>query len=121
MTDIQILALVLVLFVVLFASLYVFSSFQYSIEGEFFVVRWRLLGIVPFNRKRIPLEQIEDVRRFGVMDLFRGVEIWGTLLRGDKMIVVRRSGLLKRVYVTPPNAAMLRSELVGRTGQRKQD
>ena len=90
---------------------YVFSAHRYSIESGQLVVRWRVMG-VPFAKRCIPIREIGELRKFDWRhDLFPGFEIWGTLVRGDAWIVVRTKGMLRKVYITPPDPPGLQDEI----------
>lgn len=105
--------------VALILVLYVFGAYSYSIaEGEL-VIRWRVLGM-PFGSRRIPVGQIEELRRFDwKSDLFPGFEIWGRLLRGHAWVIVRRTGLLRKIYVTPPDPEALEEAMEIHRRERK--
>lgn len=107
--------------VVILLVLYVYARFSYSVERGNLVIRWRVLG-VPFNRRRIDVDRISEIRRFDWRgDLFPGFEVWGTPLRGEPWIVVLSSGLLRKLYITPPDPNGLRTEISTEKAKRQDD
>jgi hypothetical protein len=102
MNSILIPGIFLVCAVSIFLGCYVFGKYPYQIDGNALVVRRRAFGFVPFGRRRISFEMIQDVRRFRWRDdWFRGADIYGSLFIRPGSIIILKSGMWKRVYITP--------------------
>lgn len=94
--------LVIVAGVILFSILYLFSSFSYQISEDSIVIQWKLLKYVPFNSRKIDINNVREVRRFGFKkDILFGANIWGNLFTKEGVIIILNEGFFRRVYLTP--------------------
>jgi hypothetical protein len=85
-----------------FAALYVFASFSYELVDGCLVLRRKILAIIPFGCRRIPVSMIIEIRKFGAKrDWLRGAEIYGKLFLRPGVLIMLRKGFCRRIYVTP--------------------
>jgi hypothetical protein len=62
----------------------------------------KILGIIPFGRRSIPVAMIMEIRKFGAKwDWLRGAEIYGKLFLRPGVLIILRKGFCRRLYITP--------------------
>ena len=88
------------------AAIYPLARTDVEIGPSDIVLRWRVLGVVPFARRRIPLRRILDVRPYSRPDWRLPVEFFGGALRPGRrhFAVVIRSrwfGIAYGIVVAP--------------------
>lgn len=86
--------------IILFAILYVYSTFSYDFNNGYIDIKWRLIKVIPFNRKTIRIENISDIT---FNKNITGVAIWGNLIRKKGVIIKLNKGIIKNIYITPDN------------------
>ncbi len=95
-----------------YAALYVFSKFDYWVEDRRFVVRWRLLGVLPIYRRSFPLDNLVCVRRFKwPSDFFSRATPLGNTFSSERTIVEFTGIRLRRLAITPTSFCALRAAL----------
>jgi hypothetical protein len=96
----------------LLLAYFVFGRFSYEIRDSIFVVERRLFFFIPFGKRRIPIENIQEIRPLkGFWDVLRGAEVYGNLFLRRGVLVVLKRGFFKRLFITPPNVAELTNSL----------
>lgn len=89
---------------IIFSGLYVFSTFKYETSGKDLIVKWRLLKNIPFNSRKIDIDNIQTIKKFTFKkDMLHPTDIWGNLFIKKGFIVILKKGFMKRVYITPDN------------------
>jgi hypothetical protein len=89
---------------VIFSGLYIFSTFKYEIFGNDLIIKWRLLKYIPFNSRKIDNDNIQAIKKFIFKkDMLHPTDIWGNLFIKKGFIVILKKGFIKRVYITPDN------------------
>jgi hypothetical protein len=90
---------------IIFSTLYIFATFSYKISENSIVMQWRILGCVPFATREIRTENIQEVRRFELKDLFSGVHVFGNLVttKGVILVLKKRIIFVKKIFITPDN------------------
>jgi hypothetical protein len=89
---------------VIFSGLYIFSTFKYEMSGKDLIIEWRLLKYIPFNSRKIDVDNIQTIRKFIFKkDTLYPTDIWGNLFIKKGFIVILKKGFIKRVYITPDN------------------
>lgn len=89
--------------VLIFSILYIFSDFSYELSTEAIIVRWVVLGGIPFGKRQIAFKNIKGARRYsGWRDVFGAYYIAGNLFVKPAVVVFLKHGLIKRVFLTPP-------------------
>lgn len=99
-SDLQLFILIVV---VMFMILYIFATFSYQIKNNYLLIKWKILGVIPFISKKIKVEEIENVRKFELnKDLFSSTLVLGNLFFKQGVILVFKKGNSKfRIYLTP--------------------
>jgi len=93
---------------VLFSVLYVFSTFKYEVFGKDLTIRWKLLKYIPFNSRKIHVDNIQTINKFIFKkDTLYPTDIWGNLFIKKGFIVILEKGFIKRIYITPDNPDLL--------------
>jgi len=88
----------------IFSTLYIFSDFSYELSTDAIIIRWSILGGIPFGQRRINIENIDGVRRYDRWrDSLQGYYVAGNLLVKPAVVIFLKHGLMKRVFLTPPN------------------
>lgn len=92
---------------VVFSALYVFSTFNYEISGNNLIIKWKLLKYIPFNSRKINIDNMQTIKIFIFKeDALYPTDIWGKLFIKKGFIVIMKEGFIKRVYITPDNPAV---------------
>ena len=113
----------LLVFVCLITLLgYRVQGFNYHVEGGELLLRSSILGLIPINM-RIPLDSIISFRKVPLPALFniRNWKPWPILWgmpRPAMILIVRRSGLFRGVFVSPRKPDELVTLLEKVTGNR---
>lgn len=97
-----------------FSLVYTFAEFSYLIADSTLIMRWHLLGKIPWRSRRIALSGIESVRRFDRRhDLLRGGDIFGRLpsKKGVILSLSRPKLLGRHIWITPPDPDRFIAEL----------
>lgn len=103
------------IFLAMFLVIWVFSNFSYEITSEELIIRHRILGVIPFFTKPIPLRKITEVRRYHWWDLFGLYHYHGGNLFPKPAVLIFVKGYLgNRVYITPTDPDRFISELKSR-------
>lgn len=89
------------------------ARFDYRVEKERLVLRWRILGVIPFWSWRIELARIRRLRKFTRRDAFRNAIVFGRLPSLRPAILELESGRFSLVYVTPRDRDLLAAALPG--------
>lgn len=87
--------------------LYVSATFSYKFAESEIVLKWRILGGVPFLTRRIAIQDLEQVSPFtSWRELATGAELFGNLpFRGRGVVLKRRAPAWpsRRIVITPPD------------------
>ena len=94
---------VLMFGVLVFSTLYIFSNFSYEFLSNGIIIRWGILGGIPFGKQRIAFDNIKNVRRYnGWRDAARPLQVAGNLFVKPAVLVFLQRGLIRCVFLTPP-------------------
>ena len=75
--------------------------------GNSLTVTWKLLKYIPFNSRKINIDNIQTIKKFKFKeDMLYPTDIWGNLFIKKGFIVILKEGFIKRVYMTPDNPAV---------------
>ena len=93
---------------IVFSTLYIFSTFNYEMSGNNLIIKWRLLKYIPFNSRRIDTNNIQSVKTFKFKeDILSPTDIWGNLFVKKGLIVILKEGFIRRIYITPDSPMTL--------------
>ena len=95
--------------ITLILILYVWATFAYSLSERRLVLRWHVLGSVPFSSRMIELADIQEARTFRSKADLLGGFIFGNIPRKRIVTLVLRRRLpqfflMKRVFITPDDS-----------------
>jgi hypothetical protein len=94
---------------------YLTATFEYEIDGPDLALEWRVLGVVPLRWTRIPLTNIEGVRKRSWRDALLPGAIFGNIFSCRGVLLVTRPPVWMRyVFITPPDPDLFIRELEGR-------
>lgn len=109
--------------IILILVLYACATFSYSLSQLSLVLRWHILGRVPFGSRTIEFDDIQEARTFRPAPDLRGGYIFGNI-PGKRIITLvlrRRIFLMKRVFITPDDPESFLAELRRRIAHIKVD
>ncbi len=116
MNDAELTIFVLSLSLLLLLILYVFSNFVYRPRKDMLLMKWRILGVIPYACRKVPLEEIEDARECSLNTDFADGYLFGNAFHKRKVILILKRRKLrflfiKKIIITPEKPGQLISEL----------
>ncbi len=111
--DLFIAATILVIAIILILVLHLCATFSYTLSQRSLVLRWHILGRVPFGSRTIEFDDIEEARTFRAAPDLLGGYIFGNIPRKRIVTLVlrKRIFLMKRVLITPDDPEVFLAEL----------
>jgi hypothetical protein len=106
-------ATILAIAIILILVLYVCATFSYTLSPRSLILRWHILGRVPFGSRTIAFDDIEDARIFRAAPDLLGGYIFGNIpsKRIVTLVLRKRIFLMKRVLITPDEPDAFLAEL----------
>lgn len=125
-------AVVAMVALLLVIILYITADFSYHFEGDYLLMKWRILKYLPFRTFKLRLIDIMDVRRSSPDDVFWSLVVGNIFLvhKGVTFLLKRTfyAGIAvftKKIVITPRNPDEFIEEITSKlsgmdTGLRKE-